>query len=97
MLPSQRASQILSQGVFPTAASLLALLLKVLFKYVQCERNKWKERFISLTTQSFLNNIIIDWAYWLPKKKINFIRTICLAIDLGTNPAQAGRLMLSTI
>lgn len=41
-------------------------------------------------TQSFLNNIIIDWLIGCQKKKINFIRTVCLAIDLGTNPAQAG-------
>lgn len=46
---------------FPLVISFLVLLLKTLFKYRQYKHNKWKGRFISFMTQSFLNNIIIDW------------------------------------
>lgn len=44
-------------------------LLKNLFKYRQYKHSKWKEMFISLMTQSFLNNIIIDWSIGCQKGK----------------------------
>lgn len=61
--------EISSQNSFPLVISSLVSLLKTLFKYRQYKHNKWKERFISLMAQSFLNNIIIDWPIGCQKGK----------------------------
>lgn len=61
--------EISSQNSFPLVISSLVSLLKTLFNYRQYKHNKWKERFISLMIQSFLNNIIIDWPIGCQKGK----------------------------
>lgn len=61
--------EICSQNSFPLVISSLVSLLKTLFKYRQYKHSKWKEMFISLMTQSFLNNIIIDWSIGCQKGK----------------------------
>lgn len=61
--------EISSQNSFSLVILSSVLLLKTLFKYRQYKHNKWKESFISLMTQSFLNNIIIDWPIGCQKGK----------------------------
>lgn len=83
-------SEISSQQSFPLVISSLISLLKTLLKYRQYKHNKWKERFISLMTPSFINNIIIDWPIGCQKRKSILLEVFAQPQILVTKPAETG-------
>lgn len=79
-----------SQNSFPRIISSLVSSLKTLLTYRQYKHNKWKDRFISLMTQSFLNSIIIDWPIGCQKGKSILLEVFAWPQILVTKPAKTG-------